>query len=105
MEGTHVDHPTWDDFADFVLPWVGLEQLGQQIQAACPMLGSERSEYWVGRFNEASVAAAAQQPEDGAPWSPEERDGIWYDRMKATALDCIDEAHGRRTTSVEPRQH
>ena len=82
----------WDQFAYDVMPWIGLPQFPDRLRSVCPDLPSERIDFWVKRFNTANMhSGQAVDPED-VGWTNEEADGIWYDRMKAIALDCIQEA-------------
>lgn len=80
----------WDLFADEVLPWIGLRELPHQIESACPELTPERVTFWVGQFN--TAWPHGYETSDGGTETSDEADGRWYDRMKAIALDCIEEA-------------
>ena len=82
----------WDRFAEEVVPWIGLPQLQGQLQSVCPELPPERNEFGVSRFNSANIDAAESAGNDAAGWTSEEADGLWFDRMKAVALDCIEES-------------
>lgn len=89
---TSADAELWDRFADDVLPWIGLPQLPTQLRQTCPELPAERIQYWVGTFNSANVDLDDAAETYGVEWTQEEVDGLWYDRMKSVALNCIDEA-------------
>ena len=85
--------PTWDGFADHVLPYVGSSSLGEQIQRVAPGLTPKMRAAWVSRFNEANTEHSARFADELDDWTDEEIDGLWYDEMKAIALACISEAH------------
>lgn len=89
---TSTNAQLWDLFADEVLPWIGLPQLSGQLRSVCPDLPPERIDYWVARINSSNRAVEETAGADEAEWTHEEVDGIWYDHMKAIALDCIQEA-------------
>lgn len=90
--------PTWDRFADEILPVVGLPSLRSQLSTLCPILSADRVDYWVAEFNDVDEDLESQSAEGPGDLTEEERDGIWYDQMKAIALEClneIDEKHER----------
>ena len=45
MRITPVGEPTWDDFADRVLPLIGLSDLRLEMQQICPSLAAERIDH------------------------------------------------------------
>lgn len=81
--------PTWDEFVDLVLPWVGTARLEDQLAMVVPTLSPAERALWAQRFNRAD-SAHQDRFADAAGWTEEEADGVWYDAMKAIALDCID---------------
>lgn len=90
--------PTWDRFADEILPVVGLPSLRSQLSALCPTLSADRVDYGVAQFNDVDEAIDSRFALGSGDLTEEEMDGIWYDRMKAIAVEClneIDERHKR----------
>lgn len=81
--------PTWDDFADYVLPSVGSPLLARQLERVAPSLTPEERAVWSDRFNDAEAAHLERLAVEADGWSAEEMDGVWYYEMKTLALDCI----------------
>lgn len=82
---------TWSQFADEILPFVGLPPLLDRLASTCPTLPPQRIKHWHDVFNDANVELedlCAELPED---WTSEDLDGLWYDRMKLISLACITE--------------
>jgi len=86
--------PTWDQFADEVLPHVGLPALRVQLQRVCSELPPDRIEYWSTQFNDMDDDLELRFAHEQDSWTEEEIDGVWYDRMKSIALQCLTEVHG-----------
>lgn len=87
-ERSHVA-PTWDAFVDDVLPWVGSPSLAGQLAAIAPTLNARELAVWVKRFNDSDAAHRDGIGAADHGWEQDEADGIWYDHMKAIALQCL----------------
>ena len=86
--------PTWDVFADSVLPIIGLPPLRNELARICPSLAPDRIDHWVAEFNNESLDLDSRVAEGDDGWTDEEIDGLWYDRMKSIALECLSEIEG-----------
>lgn len=86
--------PTWDLFADEVLPHVALPTLHARLQLVGFGLPPDRIEHWVRQFNGVNDDLELRFADEPGDWTDEEMDGFWYDRMKATSLECLDEIRG-----------
>lgn len=84
-------HPTWDFFADEVLPVIGFASLHYVLQLNCPMLAPDRVDHWASRFKVANDELESGFGDEPDGLTEEERDGLWYDQMKSIALECLSE--------------
>jgi hypothetical protein len=85
-------------FADEVLPHVGLSALPGQIGLACSDLSTNRIEYWAAELNAMNDELQSRFADEPGGWTEEEMDGVWYDRMKSIALECLDECQNGAAT-------